>query len=490
MMITRRRLITIATAGALSASFPVLAATNPFEVPKKWDRTVDVLVVGAGGAGLSAAVTAKEAGAGSVLVLEKMAFPGGNTIRAGGGFNAAIKEDYEKAGIKDSPELHAEQTLAAGDYRGNPDIVRKLTRLAPESVQWLKDHGVKFQDHIYQIYGGLYPRARNPLGPRGQAYIQALYKVCKDENIPVAINTKVTAVIREKPFSGRVLGVRAEGKDGKVQFIRARKGVVVCAGGFAANAKLCGLHDPRLEKLGTTNQPGATGEMLNELIDLGAQTTDLDYIQCIPGGLPDGKRYPNLFTHVDRFIFTNLEGKRFIHEDARRDVLRDAMLQQPKMVAWTVVDADGFELQKNSKGPENEAARKEGTLYSADTVEGLAEKIGAKPEVLRAAIDEYNRAVDTKKDPLGRAPGMLVNKIAKAPFYAGMVTMKRHHTMGGVVINTDAQVIDREGKVIPGLYAAGEITGVVHGTNRVGGNAMADIFTYGRVAGTSAAKAL
>ena len=172
-------------AGVLGA-MPAFAMSDPFAVPSRWDRTVDVIVIGAGGAGLAAAVTAKEAGVKDVLVLEKMPYPGGNTLRAGGGFNAAVKADYEKAGIKDSPELHASQTLAAGDYRGNPEIVRKRTALAPESVQWLKDHGVKFEDRIYQIYGGLHPRARNPLGPRGLTYIIALTDVCKREDIPRA----------------------------------------------------------------------------------------------------------------------------------------------------------------------------------------------------------------------------------------------------------------------------------------------------------------
>lgn len=486
--LSRRHLMEAMVAAGVLSSSAVFAMTNPFALPKKWNKTVDLIVIGAGGAGLTAAIAAKEAGVKSVIVLEKMAFAGGNTVRAGGGFNAAIKEDAEKAGIKDSPELHAAQTLAAGDYRGQPDIVKKLAEEAPKSVQWLKDHGVKFQDRIYQIYGGLYPRARNPLGPRGSAYIQTLSAVCEKEGIPVQTETKVLGILREKPFAGRVVGVKVEHDDG-IQYIRARTGVIVCAGGFAANAKLCGLHDPRLEKLGTTNHPGATGEVLNNLIDLGAQTTDLDYIQCIPGGLPDGKKYPSLFTHVDRFVFVNLDGKRFIREDARRDVLRDAMLNQPQMRAWTIIDATGFELQKNSKGPENEAARKEGTLYSANTVEELAQKLGIDPKVLKDTIDTYNKAVDTKHDPLGRAETMLANKIEKAPFYAGIVTMKRHHTMGGVVINTKAEVIDREDKVIPGLWAAGEITGVVHGTNRVGGNAMADIFSYGRIAGESAAVA-
>lgn len=486
MALTRRFFLGTAPAAAAVGILGSTVATTA-EAAIKWDETYNVVVIGAGGAGLTAAVSAKEAGAKKVVVLEKMMFAGGNTIRAGGGFNAAIKADYEKAGIKDSPKLHAEQTLAAGDGRGDPVLVNQLTEKAPESVQWLKDHGVKFQDHIYQIYGGLYKRARNPLGPRGGAYIKALLEVCKKEDIPIMFNTRVVEIIREGNLSGRVLGVKVELK-GKTMYIRATHAVVAAAGGFAASDRLTGISDPRMEKLGTTNHPGATGDVLTDLVDIGAGTRGLDYIQCIPGGVPGEKYPPNLFTHVDRFLFINLNGQRFIKEDARRDVLRDAMLDQPKAIAWTLVDADGFEQQKNSKGPENEAALKAGTLYYADTIEDLAKKTGLPAKELKEAVDIYNKAVDTKKDPFGRAETVLVNKIIKAPFYAGRVTMKRHHTMGGVIINKDAQVIDRHGNVIPGLYAAGEITGGIHGTNRVGGNAMADIFTYGRIAGVNAAK--
>ncbi|WP_289163477.1 flavocytochrome c [uncultured Parasutterella sp.] len=486
MALTRRFFLGTAPAAAAVGILGSTVATTA-EAAIKWNETYNVVVIGAGGAGLTAAVSAKEAGAKKVVVLEKMMFAGGNTIRAGGGFNAAIKADYEKAGIKDSPKLHSEQTLAAGDGRGDPVLVNQLTEKAPESVQWLKDHGVKFQDHIYQIYGGLYKRARNPLGPRGGAYIKALLEVCKKEDIPIMFNTRVVEIIREGNLSGRVLGVKVEQK-GKTMYIRATNAVVAAAGGFAASDRLTGISDPRMEKLGTTNHPGATGDVLTDLIDIGAGTRGLDYIQCIPGGVPGEKYPPNLFTHVDRFLFINLDGQRFIKEDARRDVLRDAMLDQPKAIAWTIVDADGFELQKNSKGPENEAALKAGTLYHADTIEDLAKKTGLPAKELKETIDTYNKAVDTKKDPLGRAETVLVNKIIKAPFYAGRVTMKRHHTMGGVIINKDAQVIDRHGNVIPGLYAAGEVTGGIHGTNRVGGNAMADIFTYGRIAGVNAAK--
>lgn len=486
MALTRRFFLGTAPAAAAVGILGSTVATTA-EAAIKWDETYNVVVIGAGGAGLTAAVSAKEAGAKKVVVLEKMMFAGGNTIRAGGEFNAAIKADYEKAGIKDSPKLHAEQTLAAGDGRGDPALVNQLTEKAPESVQWLKDHGVKFQDHIYQIYGGLYKRARNPLGPRGGAYIKALLEVCKKEDIPIMFNARVVEIIREGNLSGRVLGVKVELK-GKTMYICATNAVVAAAGGFAASDRLTGISDPRMEKLGTTNHPGATGDVLTNLVDIGAGTRGLDYIQCIPGGVPGEKYPPNLFTHVDRFLFINLNGQRFIKEDARRDVLRDAMLDQPKAIAWTLVDADGFEQQKNSKGPENEAALKAGTLYYADTIEDLAKKTGLPAKELKEAVDTYNKAVDTKKDPFGRAETVLVNKIIKAPFYAGRVTMKRHHTMGGVIINKDAQVIDRHGNVIPGLYAAGEVTGGIHGTNRVGGNAMADIFTYGRIAGVNAAK--
>lgn len=485
MALTRRFFLGTAPAAAAVGILGSTVATTA-EAAIKWDETYNVVVIGAGGAGLTAAVSAKEAGAKKVVVLEKMMFAGGNTIRAGGGFNAAIKADYEKAGIKDSPKLHAEQTLAAGDGRGDPALVNQLTEKAPESVQWLKDHGVKFQDHIYQIYGGLYKRARNPLGPRGGAYIKALLEVCKKEDIPIMFNARVVEIIREGNLSGRVLGVKVELKG--TMYICATNAVVAAAGGFAASDRLTGISDPRMEKLGTTNHPGATGDVLTNLVDIGAGTRGLDYIQCIPGGVPGEKYPPNLFTHVDRFLFINLNGQRFIKEDARRDVLRDAMLDQPKAIAWTLVDADGFEQQKNSKGPENEAALKAGTLYYADTIEDLAKKTGLPAKELKEAVDTYNKAVDTKKDPFGRAETVLVNKIIKAPFYAGRVTMKRHHTMGGVIINKDAQVIDRHGNVIPGLYAAGEVTGGIHGTNRVGGNAMADIFTYGRIAGVNAAK--
>ena len=487
--VSRRGLLSagVAASAASLASSVFAQEKKTSLVPDKWDLTTEVLVVGSGGAGLAAAVSAAQAGA-KVTVIEKLAFIGGNTMISSGYFNAVDPERQKKQGIEDSIEKHIEQTLAGGDGRADPELVRILCSNALGSLHWLESMGLKFRPDVMQVYGALWPRSHLATEPKGTGFIRVLSTKAKELGVDILTNTKLVKIIREQFDEGRALGVLAEQK-GKPFYIRATKGIVLAAGGFAANPRLRAIHDPRMLTLTTTNnQACSTGEVMLAANEVGAYLMGLDYIQCIPGGVPGEKHAPNLFTHVDRFLFVNLDGKRFIKEDARRDVLRDAMLDQPKAIAWTIVDADGFEQQKNSKGPENEAALKAGTLYYADSIEDLAKKIGVPSDNLKEAVDTYNKAVDTKKDPLGRAEGVLVNKIIKAPFYAGRVTMKRHHTMGGVIINKDAQVIDRRGNVIPGLYAAGEVTGGIHGTNRVGGNAMADIFTYGRIAGVNAAK--
>ena len=168
-------------------------------------------------------------------------------------------------------------------------------------------------------------------------------------------------------------------------------------------------------------------------------------------------------------------------------LIRDATLAQTDQTVFPVCDTDGFDKNNEYYNEMNHRALENGTLFKADTIEELAKLIKVPPEVMVATINEYNAMVDSKKDPLGRTPIMLSHKIVKAPFYAGPIGMCRHHTMGGAKINTKAQVLDRDGNVIPGLYAAGEVTGGIHGSNRIGGNAIADIFTFGRIAGEGAA---
>lgn len=487
MQISRRNLLSGAVAASVGSVALSAKAADLCSLPQKWDQTWEVIVIGAGGAGLAAGITAKELGA-KTIVLEKMAFPGGNTMVSGGGMNAAVEADYKAAGVEDSPKLHAEQTLAAGDNRADPALVEILAKGAPESVEWLKKIGVKFRPGIYQIYGGLWPRCRNPEGQSGSDYIKAGTAYAKKIGLEILPGHKVTSIIREKPNAGRVLGVEVE-VGGKKQYWRATRGVIAASGGYAANAEMCGFFDPRLTKLNTTNQPCSTGEVLRAIQDINGLAVGMDYIQCIPWTAPGYTSTADVFQAIEYTIFVNKEGKRYVAEDNRRDIIRDATLAQTDQTVFQLCDTDGYEEHKKFYYEMNEAALKNGVLFRCNTIEEAAAKVKIPAAELKKTVEEFNAEVDSKKDPFGRTPKMLVRKIVKAPFYIGPFGMCRHHTMGGARIDTKARVLDREGKVIPGLYAAGEVTGGIHGTNRVGGNAIADIFTFGRIAGESAAKA-
>lgn len=324
MKLNRRRLIAGAAASAAAAaSAPIRAGTagDPCEAPRRWDQTWDVIVIGAGGAGLAAGIAAREAGA-RTIVLEKMAFPGGNTIISGGGISAALPEP---GGPEDSPELHARQTLEAGDYRGDPELVRTLCEGAPESVRWLRRIGVRFRPGVYQTYGGLWPRCRSPEERSGAEYVRAGVAHANRIGLEILTGHKVVRILRERPLSGRVVGIEVS-VGGERRFMRATRGVVAAAGGFAANDRMCGLCDPRLRDLGTTNRNCSTGEVLRAIQDIGGMAVGLDFIQCVPWRAP-GVRHPaNLYHSVARAIFVNRDGRRYVAEDGRRDRIRDATL--------------------------------------------------------------------------------------------------------------------------------------------------------------------
>lgn len=488
MNLKRRSFLSV-IAAALGASAVTKTAQAQLHtpVPEKWNETVDVLVIGAGGAGFSAAVTAKEEGAKSVLLAEKLPFVGGNTMLCSGLINAVDPERQNKLGIKDSKELHLKQTLDAGDNRANPELVKILTDNALDSVHWLEAHGMKFKDEVYQAYGALYPRTHVPVEAKGQGYIKAMVEAAKKVGVNVQTNLKLISFIREKPLEGRVLGALFENAKKEKVYIRA-KAVVLATGGFAANREMRSKHDPRMYSLTTTNNAAAsTGEGLLAAKDIGAYLIGMDYIQCNPG-TPPGKKYRGvLHLDVSRYIFVGPDAKRFVAEDERRDVLRDAILNLPEKFGYTVVDNDGFLHNDAVVQETTKKMVKEGEAWTADSIEELAKKMGLNPTALKKTVDEYNSYVDSKKDPIGKNERNLNHKIIKPPFWACYSAMSVHHTMGGVQINTKTQVLDDKGNVIPGLYAAGEVTGGIHGTNRVGANAVADIFTFGRIAGKNAA---
>ena len=215
----------------------------------------------------------------------------------------------------------------------------------------------------------------------------------------------------------------------------------------------------------------------------------MDYIQLLPGAASSG-RFIGTVSPVENVIFVNKNGNRFVAEDQRRDVVADAILSSPNKIVFGIVDVNGFNGMKTGARKAFDGAFQSGDAVMAPTLDELAVKLLIPAENLKRAVDDYNKAVETKKVPLGRNPQVLINKIVKAPFYCGRLTMAVHHTMGGIEINSKAQVMDRYQKPIPGLFAAGEVTGGVHGTNRVGGNAVAEIFTIGRMAGQNAARGL
>ena len=490
-MLNRRDLLKQAGAGAALFGMGAAARAEPnlkagSAVPSKWDETYDVVVVGSGGAGMAAAVKAADQGA-KVVVLERLGFPGGNTQLAQGQINAADPVRQPKQGIKDSPELHAKQTLEAGDYRGDPERVRVLCENAYGAITWLESLGMEFQDTVFQMFGGLYPRAHSPKMVKGQGYIKVLLKALDERKVPILKNVRVTDIIRDTPESGDVRGVRVETKEG-IRYIRARQGVVLAAGGFSANQYLRELHDPRVAGLGTDNLPNKTaGDVMMAAVRVGGYLVGMDFIQSTPGA-PAGKKMKIILnTRVAESIYVDKRGNRIVDEGTRRDVIRDAVLGTPERYAYTVVDNDTYQKYNAAVHKSVEEGIKINEAWTAPTLKELAVKMGVDPEGLEKGVARYNSFVAKGKDEdFGKAPRNLAKKIEHGPFWACYTGMTVHHTMGGLSCNTKAQVLDWQGNVVPRLYAAGEITGGIHGTNRVGGNALLDCFVYGQIAGTNA----
>lgn len=484
----RRSILRMAGAGTALAAAAGFARAESSE-GVKWDETHEVVVIGSGGAGMAAAVKAAQTGAKDIVVFEKLAFTGGNTLIAQGFMNAADPVRQPRQGIKDSPENHMKQTLAAGDFRGDPERVRVLCENAYGAVTWLESLGMKFKDNVIQIFGALYPRSHIPALPKGQGYDTVLSKAAKDLGIKVETGVAMTEVIREKAFDGPVLGVQIIRK-GKPVYVRASRAVVLAAGGFSGNKYLRELHDPRVKGLGTDNLPGSTGEVAMAAVRVGGYLVGMDFIQSTPGA-PAGKKMKIILnTKVAESIYVDKRGSRIVDEGARRDQIRDAVLATPERYAYTVVDNETYESYNSAVHSSVEEGIRINEAWTAPTIRELAQKMGVDPEGLEKTIDRYNNVlVKNQKDPdFGKAPRNLTKRIEKGPFWACYTGMTVHHTMGGINCNTKAQVLDWQGNVVPRLYAAGEITGGIHGTNRVGGNALLDCMVYGQIAGINAGK--
>lgn len=516
--------------------------------PVEWssetiEQTVDIVVVGGGGAGLSAALAAIDKGK-SVILLEKFPAVGGNTVRTGGWVNAAepqwqnafnalpgeketlaalaatpesefvdgyladfkiLKEQLEryfadvdsgKHYLFDSVELHRIQTYLGGkrtdlngqSIHGQYDLVKTLTSNAMESINWLTDKGIDFDRSAVEIpVGALWRRAHKPKRAKGVEFVDKLQKRIQEKGGQIITDTRATDLIVEE---GKVVGIKATQENGTRLVLHVNNGVVLASGGFGANTKMIQKYNTYWREIAdnikTTNSPALIGDGIVIGEKVGAELVGMGFVQLMPIGDPkSGALLTGLIVPPENFVFVNQQGKRFIDECESRDVLADAFFDNGGLV-YMIADEKIRQTAANTSDETIEREIKEGIIIQADSLEELAEKIAVPAAELMATINQYNRYVEQGHDPEFHKSAFGL-KVEQGPFYATPRQPSVHHTMGGLKIDTKARVISKEGNVIPGLYAAGEVAGGIHAGNRLGGNALIDIFTYGRIAGESAA---
>lgn len=497
------------------------------------EKTADIVIIGGGGAGLSAAVAASENGA-SVIVIEKTAAVGGNTILAGGGYNAydperqgneemnpvqletiekllekeplndthkmlmdKVKEqldEYKNSGsakLFDSVEYHALQTYDGGDYLADPELVLAMCMRASDMLGQLEDYGLVWKDKVTTYVGALWMRSHEAKDYKsGKGFIDTFVNVIEENSYPVEIllETEGTELM---VTDGAVTGVKAAGTDGTEYVLTANKGVILASGGFAANNEMCMKYKPSLlPTLKSTNSAAITGDGIVMAEAVGAALVDMDQIQLLPTSSPFTGSSPG-YVGESAGMYINLEGKRFVNEYMRRDELTAAALAQSEGMFYIVTCEKNAIIDENGRnkfGEKVEDLIETKQVFKGDTVEELAEQIGVSPEVLQETFDKWQEACHTGVDgEFGRTSFAENVWLDEGPFYASIRTPAIHHTMGGVKVDADMHVIAEDGSVIPGLYAAGEVTGGIHGSNRLGANAVPDALSNGRVAGQNAA---
>lgn len=468
-----------------------LKVKESVEVEKK-DQEFDteVAIIGGGGAGLAAAVSAHQNGA-KVLLVEKMPNVGGNTIISGSAFNAVDPKRQSAQGIEDSVEKHFQQTYEGGDKKGDPELVRVLVENAYPTIEWLESLGMKFTDKVFTVLGALWPRSHKPVEPLGTGYVNTFMNYINEHKDDITVLTEVEAKELLVDAEGAVTGFLAEGKNGKIT-VNAKNGVIIATGGFGSNVEMRDQYNtiwPKLTNIKTTNHRGATGDGIIMAEKVNASIVQMENIQLLPMGDPvTGSLSGNIEQGVENRIFVNAQGNRFVDEGARRDVMTKALMEQTDSMMWVIVDQHSYPTGDtvNNFNETIDSLVKEGRAYKADTLEDLAKQIGVEPANLVKAVEAFNASVDGAKDEFGRT--LFMDKLDTAPFYAGKRVPTVHHTMGGIKITPETRVVDQNGEIIKGLFAAGEVTGGIHGANRLGGNALADVHTFGRIAGATAAK--
>ena len=495
---------------------------------KDIEETVDVVVVGAGGAGMTAAITATDAGK-KVIVVESQPIAGGNSVRSTGGMNAAKtpyqdkNEFKEAAGVEktlataaekfadnetitalaatvksqwdayqanpqgyfDSVELMELDTMIGGKGKNNPELVKALAENSADAIEWLASIGAEVKN-VGAFGGASVKRIHRPVNADGKvtavgAYIvPILEKNLQDRNVQFLFDTTANEIIMK---DGKAVGIKGTGKDGHKVTINA-KSVVIATGGFGANAEMVEKYKPELKGFATTNAEGAQGQGIDMATAAGAATVDMNQIQIHPTVHIEEDGNAHLITEGlrgDGAILVNAEGKRFYDEVSTRDKVSAAIIEQTDKSAWLVVDQAMVDKSAVIAG-----YIKSGYTVTGATYEELAKAMGVDEATFTSTMNTWNQAVEAKSDAEFNRTSF-ANPLTAAPYYAIKITPAVHHTMGGIVINPKAEVLNEKGEVISGLFAAGEVTGGVHGANRLGGNAVADFVVFGRISGQSAA---
>ena len=493
------------------------------------DSTVDadVVVVGAGGAGMTAAITAAGEGK-SVVILESQSMVGGNSVRATGGMNAGktVYQDEnefgESAGVEkslktaaekyadnetitalaktvseqwaayqanptgyfDSVELMELDTMIGGKGINDPELVETLCANSADAIDWLDEHGITL--HSVSSFGGAsVKRIHRPVDAEGKTLSVGSYMIpllqenCDKAGVQTLLNTTATELLTDA--NGAVVGVKATGSTGETITVNA-KAVVLTTGGFGANLDMVTEYKPELKGFMTTNAAGAQGQGIEMATAVGADTVDMDQIQIHPTVEANTAALITEGLRGDGAVLINAEGKRFIDEVGTRDVVSAAEIAQTGSYSWLVVDQAMVDASSVIQGYIKKGYTVEGATY-----EELAKAMGVDEATFAETMKTWNGYVAAKNDPdFGRTS--FAKALDTAPYYAIKVTAGVHHTMGGLKINTNTEVLKADGSVIPGLFAAGEVTGGVHGANRLGGNAVADFTVFGRIAGAAASK--
>ena len=454
------------------------ASEQKYTDPKELKDDYDIIIVGAGGAGMSAALQAKEEGKNPVI-LEKMPVAGGNTMKASSGMNASETKYQKEAGITDTNDKFYEETLKGGHGTNDKELLRYYVDHSASAIDWLDSMGIKLNN--LTITGGMSEkRTHRPEDGSavGEYLVHGLLNNIHEKEIPIFVNADVTEIL-EKDSTVDGVKVTVEGKEKEVH----GKAIVVTTGGYGANPEMLEKEKPELKGYVTTNQEGSTGDGIRMIEKLGGQTVDMDQIQIHPTVQQDKGVLIGEAVRGEGGILVSQDGKRFTNEMGTRDNVSAAITELPEKSAYLIFDAGVKERVKAINFYE-----KQGFVKSADSIEALAKEIDMDGKTLDETVNKWNKAVEAKSDSeFSRATGM-DNPLNKGPFYAIKIAPGIHYTMGGVKINDKTEVLNKENQPITGLYAAGEVTGGLHGSNRIGGNSVGDIIVFGRQAGEQSAK--